>query len=296
VSGAPILSTLTLPAELVAEDVFGLRDQLGARLAAVIRPKGHKHQPNEVALPDGIAPLGALPPHIDLPWKRFDGAVNELQAFRHARASAQADVVHAAGDENEQDAANADSDDRWRAIEQWNKGAAGLREDGKAPSPSEARWLYGQLFPTPEGLRFITRRPRVQWAAMEQRMNVLHEKRAQAVIAGFGGERHWEQLAASHDRFGKAFGFTTVVPDDIGGPTDGRPQWITAREALRTLVQKVETYADPELAGSQALVTFLLRPYVELVDDLARSRRPARAKKADPAAASAPLAGNPTTG
>jgi hypothetical protein len=52
--------------------------------------------------------------------------------------------------------------------------------------------------------------------------------------------------------------------------------------------------ADPELAGSQALVTFLLRPYVELVDDLARSRRPARAKKTDPA--STPAAGTPATG
>jgi hypothetical protein len=123
---------------------------------------------------------------------------------------------------------------------------------------------------------------------MEQRMTVLHEKRAQAVIAGFGGERHWEQLAESHDRFGKAFGFTTVAPDTAGGPTDGRPQWVAAREALRSLLQKIETYADPELAGSQALVTFLLRPYVELIDDLARSRRPARGKKADPSPASPP--------
>jgi hypothetical protein len=294
VSDAPILSTLTLPPELVAEDVFGFRDQLGARLAAVVRPKGHKHQANEVVLPDGVESISALPPHIDRPWKRFDGAVNELQGFRRARASAQADEVHAAGDETEQDAANADSDDRWRAIEQWCKGAAGLRDDGKAPSPIEARWLHGQLFPTPEGLRFITRRPRVQWSAMEQRMTVLHEKRAQAVIAGFGGERHWKQLAASHERFGKAFGFTGVVSDEIGGPTDGRPQWVTARETLRTLLQKIETYADPEIAGSQALVTFLLRPYVELVDDLARSRRPARTKKPD--SASGAPAGTPATG
>ena len=293
-SDASILSTLTLPAELVAEDIIGVRDQLGTRLAALIRPKGHKHQPTDVVLPDGVGSLTALPPHIDRPWKRFDGAVNELQAFRHARASAQADVAHAAGDESEQDAANAESDDSWRAIEQWSKGASGLRDDGKAPSPSEARWLDAQLFPTPEGLRFITRRPRVQWSAMEQRMTVLHEKRAQVVIAGFGGERHWQQLAASHDRFGKAFGFTTVVPDEAGGPTDGRPQWLAARETLRALLQKIETYADPELAGSQALVTFLLRPYVELVEDLARNRRPARTRKAD--LTSAPLAGTPATG
>jgi hypothetical protein len=287
VSDATVLSTLTLPVELVAEDVIGFRDQLGTRLAALVRPKGHKHLPDEVALPEGVSPVTALPPHIERPWKRFDAAVNELKGFRHARASAQADVAHAAGDATEQDAANADSDDRWRALEQWCGGAAGLRDDGKAPSPGEARWLHGQLFPAPEGLRFITRRPRVQWSAMEQRMTVLHEKRAQGVIAGFGGERHWQQLAEAHDRFGKAFGFTTVVPDEAGGPTDGRPQWAAARDALRVVLQKIESYADPEIAGSQSLVTFLLRPYVEMTDDLAQARRPARGKKADPASPAA---------
>lgn len=292
-SDATVLSTLTLPVELVAEDVIGFRDQLGTRLAAVIRAKGHKHQPGEVALPDGIAPLSALPPHIERPWKRFDAAVNELKGFRHARASAQASEAHAAADASEQDAANADSDDRWRAFEQWNQGAAGLRDDGKAPSPSDARWLHGQLFPAPEGLRFITRRPRVQWSAMEQRMTVLHEKRAQVVIAGFGGERHWQQLGEAHDRFGKAFGFTTVVPDEAGGPTDGRPQWAAAREALRVVLQKIESHADPEIAGSQSLVAFLLRPYVEMIADLAQARRPARGKKADPAS---PAPGTPTIG
>jgi hypothetical protein len=280
---ATTLSTLTLPPELVAEDVFGLRDQLGARLAALVQPLGVPPA-DAVKLPDGVAHLSVLPQHIDLPWKRFDGAVSELWAFRRARASAQANEVFTAADASEQDGANADSDDRWRATEPWLQGAAGLKEDGKAPSPSEARWLYGQLFPAPEGLRFITRRPRVQWSAMEQRMNVLHEPRAQAVIAGFGGERHWQQLVASHARFGKAFGFSNLVTDDNGGPTDGRVQWGLARDALRILVQKIEGYADPEIAGSQALVTFLLRPYIEMVDDLARNR-PARAKKPDPAAA-----------
>lgn len=287
---APILSTLTLPVEMVAEDVFGLRDQLGARLAAVIGPQGQPPPGNAAPLPPGVEPIDALPAHIERPWKRFDGAVSELQGFRRARAGAQAEEAYAAGDATEQDAANADADDRWRALEQWSKGAAGLTEDGESPSPSEARWLYVQLFPAPDGLRFITRRPSVQWSAMEQRMSVLHEPRAQAVIDGFGGQRHEKQLTAAHERFGKAFGFTDVVRDDRFGPTDGRAQWSAAREALRTLIQKIEGYADPEIHGSQALVAFLLRPYIEMVDDLARSR-PARAKKADPAPA--PPAGGP---
>jgi hypothetical protein len=237
--------------------------------------------------------LDVLPPHIDLPWKRFDAAVNDLSTFRETRAGALADEAHTASDESEKNAANADADDRWRALEQWNGGAAGLSDDGEAPPPAEARWLYAQLFPAPEGLRFITRRPRAQWTAMVQRMKVLQGDRAQAVIAGFGGERHWKQLAASHARFGKAFGFTLAVVEPIGGPTDGRPQWVTARDALRMLVQKIESYADPEIAGSEALVAFLLAPYVEMADDLAKDQRRARPKKAEPAPAPPP--GTPGT-
>ena len=283
-SDLPAFSTLALPPDLDAADVLGLRDQLRARLAAVVLPQAKKKHAGEgdLALPDGMEPLDALPIHIDRPWQRFDAAATELQVFRDSRASAQADMVHAASDQTEQNAANADADDRWRAVEQWNGGAAGLAEDGATPSPTEARWLYAQLFPPPDGLRFITRRPRAQWTAMEQRMKVLEGDRAQAVIAGFGGARHRDQLVASHARFGKAFGFTLAVIEPVGGPTDGRPQWVTAREALRTLVQKIESYADPDIEGSEALVTFVLRPYVEMVVDLDKSRR-ARAKKPEPA-------------
>ena len=292
-SDSPTLSTLALPPDLNADDVLGLRDQLGARLTAVLQPKGRKRAGGDVALPPGIELLEALPPHIDRPWKRFDAAATELQGFRGDRASAQADEAHAASDQKEQSAANADADDRWRALEQWNSGAAGLADEGAGPSPAEARWLYAQLFPAPEGLRFITRRPRAQWTAMEQRMKVLEGDRAKAVIAGFGGGRHVQQLGTAHARFGKAFGFTAVVAPPVGGPTDGRPQWVTTRDALRTLVQKIESYADPEIEGSEALVTFLLGPYVEMVVDLEKSRRATRTKKPEASPATPP--GTPNT-
>jgi len=292
-SDSPTLSTLALPPDLDADDVLGLRDQLRARLAAVLQPKGRKRAGGDVVLPEGIELLDALPPHIDRPWKRFDAAATELQGFRGDRASAQADEAHAASDQKEQSAANTDADDRWRALEQWNSSAAGLADEGAAPSPAEARWLYAQLFPAPDGLRFITRRPRAQWTAMEQRMKVLESDRAKAVIAGFGGGRHVQQLGTAHARFGKAFGFTIAVIEPVGGPTDGRPQWVTTRDALRTLVQKIESYADPDIEGSEALVSFLLGPYVEMVVDLEKSRRASRAKKPEASPATPP--GTPNT-
>lgn len=291
-SNTPTLATLTLPVDFVAEDLLGFRDQLNARVAALVPPEGASAN-GDVVLPAGLQPLAALPPHIDRPWRRFDAATNELQKLRQERAGAQADAAVAAGNETEKDASNADADDRWRAVEAWNKGAAALAEDGATPSPAEARWLYAQLFPASDGgLRFITRRPRAQWTAMVQRMGVLEGERAQAVIAGFSGARHYTQLLTSHARFGKAYGFTTAVIEAVGGPTDGRPQWVNAREAMRTLVQKIESFADPEIEVSEALAAFLLAPYVEMVTDLEKSRR-ARPKKPE-AAPPAPAPAKPT--
>ncbi|XXT23801.1 hypothetical protein WME94_19885 [Sorangium sp. So ce429] len=221
---------MVLPPDLVADDVIGLRDQMSARIAAVLRPRGgkRKEKENDTTLPRGVEPLAALPPHIDRPWKRLDAAATELQGFRGLRASAQADQRQAAPSEPARSAANTDSDDRWRAFEQWNAGAAGLSDDGETLSPSEARWLYAQLFPVPEGLRFITRRPQVQWAAMVQRMKTLEEERAQAVIEGFGGTRHYQQLVAAHARFGEAYGFTKRGPRQ-GGRADRWPAAVERR-------------------------------------------------------------------
>lgn len=108
------------------------------------------------------------------------------------------------------------------------------------------------------------------------------------MIEGFGGGRHHAQLLAAHARFGKAFGFTTAVIQPDGGPTDGRPQWVSAREALRVFLQKVEGHADPEIDGTGVLATYLLAPYVEMLGDLDRSRRAARAKKGEPTPAAPP--------
>ncbi|WP_437640310.1 hypothetical protein [Sorangium sp. So ce854] len=61
-------------------------------------------------------------------------------------------------------------------------------------------------------------------------------------------------------------------------------------DALRSLIQKIESHADPEIPGSEALAAFLLAPYVEMAEDLARSRRKAPAKKPEAAPAARPEA------
>ncbi|WP_437942942.1 hypothetical protein [Sorangium sp. So ce341] len=64
-SESPMFSTMVLPPDLVADDVIGLRDQMSARVAAVLRPRGGKRREADAPLPKGLEPLAALPPHID---------------------------------------------------------------------------------------------------------------------------------------------------------------------------------------------------------------------------------------
>lgn len=272
----PVLTSLVLAPELTADDLLGLHDEVSARVAAMLHPEGAAPVATGA---EEVPRVAALPAHIDRPWQRFSVAAGELRAFRQARAVALADAANNAADEDERAAANAWVDDRWRAFEQWCGGAAGLADDDGKPPVAEARWLYGQLFPQPEGMRFITRRPHVQWNAMKDRMIVLHGERAQGVVAGFHGERHFAQLQQGHHRFGRAYGFTEVVLDRRDVDADGRPQWTAAREALRVFLVKAEGYADPDIEGSDAVSAFLLAPYVSLIDDLARKRR-APVKKA----------------
>lgn len=302
-SDFPAFSAVILPQGLLANDLFGCHDEMAVRFAALLAPPEPKNkkkkdkessEPEEPKLPDGIEPFAAIPPQIDRPWKRFVTALGALRSFRHTRESAQADAAFNAGDAKAQDVANTGSDDRWRAFEPWLRAQAGLADDGKAPAPSEARWLHAQLFPPPEGLRFITRRPRRQWAEMERRMGILAGERAAAVVRDFGGTRHLEQLVEAHKRFGDAFGYTAIVEETADVETDGRPEWAAARESFRALIGKIEHYADPDIAGSEAVAEFLLAPFHKLVRELEQAAKPAKKPAAD--AKKGPSDGEPPKG
>lgn len=107
-------------------------------------------------------------------------------------------------------------------------------------------------------------------------MELLGSERAQAILIGLGGMRHYEQLVASHHRFGRAFGFLAVVPTGDSA-SDTRPEFLAAKENLRVLVRKIEAFAEPTQPGSEAIAEFLLRPYLDLVAELGAEA--ARTKK-----------------
>lgn len=284
-------SSVSLPAETTGDDLISCHDRMAARMDVLVIPKNKAGaakkkkagDPDEAApkLPEGLAPIAELPALIANPWRRFSSAVAALEKVRDDRASALADAEHAKGDLKEQAVANQESDEAWRAWEMWLGSQGKLRDDGKGPSPAEARWLYTQVFPLPEGLQFIKRRPDVQWSAMKTRMRTLAGERAQGVIAGFGGGRHHEQLTESHQRFGNAFGYREYTEEAPSAITDTRPEGAVVRDALRELVLKLEAYADPAEEGTEAVTAFLLRPFEQLQQSIEAARR--AAKKPEPA-------------
>lgn len=274
------IARVRLPANMQADDVLSLCDQMKVRMAAVVVPVGpgrRKHDAEEggVALPAGVKPVTKLPEVFAGAWGRFEGSVGELAKLRATRGGGTAE---AGGEEITASDANIWCDECMRIVESWSDDASRLRDDGEQPPPSEAGWLHDAVFPQPEGLRFINARPRRQWEAMKPRMTTLASDRAQAVIVGFGGVRHYKQLVKAHEAFGRAFGFLAVTKDEeeVG---DTRPEFAAAKESLRVLVRKIDAYADPDIPGSEALAAFLLRPYVELVAELgaAASRQPKKA-------------------
>ncbi len=285
-----IFSSVSLPAEATADDLISCHDRMAARVDVLVVPKNKAGaakkkkagDPDEAApkLPEGLAPIAELPSLIANAWRRFSSAVAALEKVRDDRASALAEAEHAKGDLKEQAVANQESDEAWRALEMWLGSQMKLRDDGKEPSPVEARWLYTQVFPLPEGLQFIKRRSEVQWGGMKTRMRTLAGERAQAVITGFGGGRHYEQLTESHQRFGDAFGYREYAEETPAAVTDTRPEAAVVRDTLRELILKLEAYADPAEEGTEAVAAFLLRPFEQLQQSIEAVRR--AAKKPEP--------------
>jgi hypothetical protein len=287
-----------LPNEVMASDVITCHDRMRARIYLLVpsmapapdkKAKKKSDEEEEAPkLPEGLSVMKELPRGLNFAWDRFTAAVAAHEEVRDARATGLADKALQAESESEKAVANAESDESWRTMEKWTASVAGLREDGRQPSPAEARWLYAQLFPAETGLKFIRYRPDVQWDEMKTRMRTLATERGKAVIDGFGGQRHHSQLLASHERFAKAYG-CSEVDDEAEVRTDTRPEGQVARDALRDLVFKIEAYADPADPQSELLAKFLLRPYERLMKNVESARKgtkkPAASadKPADPA-------------
>lgn len=264
-------ASVQLPAEIETGDLLALGDQLHARLHEVTKPRRKGEAP-----PAGC-PVGAsVSAPVEASWKRLSAGLAALR-----EVTAKRDHPDAAEPALDPDASNASSDEAWRAFDAWLGGWAKHRDDGKKPGAAEARALQARLFPKPGGMQFIGWRPRKQWTAMTSRMAILAEPGVAALVKALGGERMSDALEVTHADFGKAYGFTAAQSDEAEG-VDTRPQILTVKDALRAYVKKVEGSADPDVAGSEALASWLLGPFDALVAEFSARPSAARAKPAAP--------------
>ncbi len=255
-------TNVQLPSKLEGSDLLGLFDQLDARREAVRagRRKGH-------GVPDGCPIDAAMPAVVAASWKRLSHAIGELRAL-----TGQRDHTLSTAPAVDPSTANGDSDEAWRAFEGWLLGWTRHRDDGQKPSGADAQALYTRLFPRPDGLKFIGWRPRKQWSSMQSRMTLLAEPEIAASVSAIGGDRLLAALRAMHDTFGKAYGFTAAKPE-TEATIVARPQFLAGKDALRDYVKKVEGSADADVADSEALATWLLGPFNELVHEFASNPR-----------------------
>lgn len=260
------VASVDLPYGAQVGDLLGVVDQLEMQVKAVLSPKGGAVDAPRVKC---LAPvvddaLGAMLEARD--------ALRAVEAKRPKRAAP-------SGDGAVTSAANAAADDAWRSLEKLLD-AGRFLPDAARPGRDEADALYARLFDA-EGLRFINHRPRRQWDSAQRLVAVLREPEVSATVEALGGKRHLRALIEAHHEFGAAFGFskaTAVGPEEV---TNTRAEQLALQAALREYVVKVAAQASPRIEGSVQLCRFLLAPYAEMAEDLARVQRAAPAKKSE---------------
>lgn len=257
------VASVELPQGAVMEDVLGVVDKLVKHAEAAVSPKR----------PAGLPAITALDPTVE---EALEVMVDARDALRTAEAQRVA-AGEAAPDEDPV-VANADADDAWRANERFLDGKRYL-PDRKKPGRKEAGALYTRLFGDRDGLRFINLRPSRQWHRAQELLAILEEPKNRQLMVDLGGERELKALERTHREYGVAFGFLeaqALAPESV---TDTRPHQLALQAALRTYLLKVAARVSKRDASSAVLARYLLQPYGELVDDVAKGRR---AKKPSP--------------
>jgi hypothetical protein len=251
------LVVFQLPSRMEASDAVGVGEQLAARFLAVTAPKK-----NAV---EGAPVHVTVPAAVSASWKRFAASHDTLAQATALRLA----MAPAAAPTEEPDAANAASDAGWRTFERWLGGWSQHPDDGKSPTGADAAALYARVFPAEDAMRFITWRPRKQWVAMQGRMAILAEPASRDVVNGLGGARLYDALVATHEAFGRAYGFTRAQADASAPTADVRSAFMAAKDALRGYATRVEASADPDVPGSEALAAWLLAPLHAMVAEFA---------------------------
>lgn len=260
------IASVELPTTAQTGDLIAVVDQLQQQVKAALSPKSA-----DPAIPH----VKALAPVVE---DAFDTLIAARDTLREAEARRTPATATTAA-KLDTPTANTAADDAWRAFEKFLD-ASRLLDDDFFPGRAEAEQIHGRLFAS-HGLRFINYRPRRQWDVAQQLVAILAEPDTAKTLDGLGAARFVQAVHASHKDFGAAFGFsraTPVAPDVV---TSTRALQLELQGALRDYLVKVAAQVSPKRPETAALARFLLQPYTDMADDLARTpRAPATAKPA----------------
>lgn len=253
------VASVELPAGMQTADTLSVIDQIEMQVKAV-----HSKPPKKGD--DGVPRVEALAVVVR---RAFDRLLTRRDALRLVESLRQPAAPTATP--VEESAADTKLDDAWKGYERVVSAGTKLT-DGVAPGAAEAAKLHTEVFGS-EGLKFTNIRPRRQWEASVARIELVNAPTAVATVEAIGGGRHLAALRTAHREFGLTFGFLKHTTPDAVVVTDTRAEQLAAQAALRDFVFRVSGQADEEDPASVALARFLLKPYTDLVDELARSAR-----------------------
>jgi hypothetical protein len=151
-------------------------------------------------------------------------------------------------------AADLTLDRAWSATESWLSGWTSLESHDHADT---AKALYARLFP--EGLSFLTKSFKAEWAESEARLGAIDEDKLGKTFDVLGGKAFLAQVRQAHDVYGKTLGITATK-----SAPEVAPQIRDSRDALfaamREYVAQVAASVRRKKPESEALGTRLLRP------------------------------------
>ena len=148
-------------------------------------------------------------------------------------------------------------DQTWAALRTWLLGWTSL-DDADHANVADAKRIYGALFP--DGLAFINRPYRTEWAETELRLTLIAKEKFGPVLEALGGRAFLQRLRKAQREYGEALAVTASPTE----PTVARVADVMAltHEALRHYIAEVAVSARRSRAGQAEL---LLAPVTQWV-------------------------------
>jgi len=195
-------------------------------------------------------------------------ALSHLQKRKEElRRACESSAAERAGEPSPELAREADHhlDGVWSSVRDWLLGWCKLpREDN--PHAAIAQALFARLFP--EGLSFLARPFRVEWAESEARLGAIETERLDKIFENLGGDPFLRALRRAHAVYGEQLG-RTVESRRVRGALDA------TMHALKDYVAQIAASSRGAERTSQAQASRMLAPIARAVrskrDDDARS-------------------------